>query len=395
MKIKFEDPEFSFQFLRVVGSAASRQADVGECFATAEHIANGDFESWTRAWSQTASRLEATADACAAAGHRVSAHDTYLRATNYYRAAEFFLHGNPNDARIAELSGKSAYCFEAALRTGERPHAFVRLPYEGTTLPGIFYPAGEGRRRTLIVNTGFDGTVDGLYPQAQAATLRGWNCLTFEGPGQGQAIRKQGLPFRPDWEHVISPVIDYLVARPDVDADRIALLGLSFGGYLAPRAAAFEKRLVACVANGGVMSFLGPRVPKATTLEQFAHALRENPEGINTTLRAQASHSVTARWGQENGQYTFGASSPAEWLTKLLDYDLTAVAAQIRCPMLVVDVEKEHSFPGEAKKLYDALTCPKTWLYFTDDEGAGDHCQTGSPALSQQRIFDWLDETVT
>jgi hypothetical protein len=93
--------------------------------------------------------------------------------------------------------------------------------------------------------------------------------------------------------------------------------------------------------------------------------------------------------------YTFGARTPVEWLTKVLEYDLTSVAKQIRCPTLVTDVENDNSFPGEARKLYDLLTCPKTWLFFTEDEGAGDHCQTGSPALSQQRILDWLDETLS
>lgn len=88
------------------------------------------------------------------------------------------------------------------------------------------------------------------------------------------------------------------------------------------------------------------------------------------------------------------ASSPSAWLTMLLDYNLAACAAAIRCPTLVVDVEHEESFPGEAKKLYDALTCAKTWMFFSEEEGAGDHSQTGSPTLAQQRILDWLDETV-
>ena len=62
--------------------------------------------------------------------------------------------------------------------------------------------------------------------------------------------------------------------------------------------------------------------------------------------------------------------------------------------MLVVDVENENSFPGEARKLYEALRCPKTWLYFSAEEGAGEHCQVGAPGLAQQRVFDWLDETI-
>jgi pimeloyl-ACP methyl ester carboxylesterase len=394
MKVKFNDPEFSFQFLRVLGSAASRQADVGECFATANRIVEGDFESWTREWTRTAERVAAGALKSAERKHDVSAADAYLRAANYYRAAEFYLHGNPTDPRIHELSGRGAHCFKEGLRTSGMVHQFVEIPYEGTTLPGIFYPAGTGRGPVLIAQTGFDGTIDGLFPWAQAATRRGWHCLTFEGPGQGRVIRKQNLPFRPDWEHVVSPVVDYLVARPEVDEKRIALLGVSFGGYLAPRAAAFEKRLAACIANGGILDFIGPRVPKNMTREQFASGIRNQPDEVNVAMRKMAEQSVAARWSQENGQYTFAAASPAEWLKKLLDYDLTPVTKQISCPMLVVDVESEHSFPGEARKLYDALACPKTWLYFTEEEGAGDHCQTGSPALAQQRIFDWLQETV-
>jgi pimeloyl-ACP methyl ester carboxylesterase len=207
-------------------------------------------------------------------------------------------------------------------------------------------------------------------------------------------IRKQGLPFRHDWEHVISAVVDHLGACPEVDDKRIALLGVSMGGYLAPRAAAFEKRLAACIANGGVMDFSGPRVPPQMTREQYVSAIRNTPDQMNMMMRRRAEKDVMARWGIENGLYTFKVSSPVEWAAKLLDYDLTPVVKQITCPVLVIDVENENSFPGEARKLYDALICPKTWMFFTEEEGAGDHCQTGSPALAQQRIFDWLEETL-
>jgi alpha-beta hydrolase superfamily lysophospholipase len=394
MKVRFEDPQFAFQFLRVLGSAASHLADVGECFATAARIVEGDFESWTRAWTRTAERVEFIADACAAKGHRVSAGDSYMRASNYFRSAEFYLHGTPSDPRIRELSERSARCFLEGLRALDVRFERTAVAYEGTTLPGIFYPAGTDRRRTLLVQTGFDGTMEGLYPWALAATRRGWHCFTFEGPGQGQVIRTQGLPFRPDWERVVGPVIDHVVARRDVDAQRVALLGVSFGGLLAPRAAAFDHRLAACIANGGVLDFISPRIPKGTTREEMVGAIRQAPEQVDAAMRQAAAKSPEARWGQENGIYTFQASSPSDWLRKLLDYDLTPYAKQIQCPTLVVDVEHENSFPGEAKKLYDALTCPKTWVYFTEDEGAGDHCQTGSPTLGQQRILDWLDETV-
>jgi alpha-beta hydrolase superfamily lysophospholipase len=394
MQVQFKDPSFSFQLLRVLGSAASRQADVGECLATADRIVEGDFESWTKEWALSADRVEAAAQKSAGAGHQVSAADAYLRAANYFRAAEFYLHGDPQDPRIERLSDRSAHCFKEGLSASGIEHQYADIPYEGTTLPGIFYPAGNQRGRTLIVQTGFDGTIDGLFHWAQAAVRRGWHCLTFEGPGQGRVIRKQGLPFRPDWERVIAAVIDELVQRNDVDPERIALMGVSFGGYLAPRAAAFEKRLAACIANGGVLDFSGPHVPPHMTREQYVSLIKHQPDQMNAAMKKAAEKSVEARWSQENGQYAFHAASPVEFAAKLLDYDLTPQAAKIRCPMLVIDVQSENNFPGEAKKLYDALTCQKTWLFFTDQEGAGDHCQTGSPALAQQRIFDWLDETL-
>ena len=396
MKTVFEDPQFSFQLLRILGSAEVGQADVGECLSTAHRIKEGDFESWCREWLGTAQRVRAIADACIDKGHRASAADAYLRASSYFRTAEFFLHGNPGDPRIRELSDQSRRCFGEGLRLSGTGFQQVEIPYERTALPGAFYPAGAAGepRSTLVVQTGFDGTMEELRPWAIAAVRRGMNCLTFEGPGQGRVIREQGLPFRPDWEKVVAPVIDCVVARPDVDASRIALMGLSFGGYLAPRAAAYEHRLAACIANGGILDFIGSRIPNGLTRSDFLDALRKNPEGVNRTIEEMAKSSSEIRWSVGNGMYTFRAESAAEWLLKSTQYELSDVVKHIRCPMLVIDSENESSFKGESKKLYDALICPKTWMFFSAEEGAEEHCQVGSPALSQQRILDWLEETL-
>ncbi len=90
---------------------------------------------------------------------------------------------------------------------------------------------------------------------AHQAVERGYNCLLFEGPGQGEMIREQKIPFRYDWEKVVGPVIDFAEDLPQVDTDRIALMGISFGGYFAPRAAAFDDRIKVCIANGGIYDF--------------------------------------------------------------------------------------------------------------------------------------------
>ena len=219
--------------------------------------------------------------------------------------------------------------------------------------------------------------------------------MTFEGPGQGAVVREQGLPFRPDWEAVVTPVLDHMLTPPGVDARRIALLGLSFGGYLAPRAAAFDRRLSACIANGGVFDFMASNLPAGMTRKAAARWIRDEPATANQRICDLMAKSTDTRWAVQNGMFTFGSPSPAVWFLAALDYTLEGVAEQIRCPVLVIDTEAEHGFAGQAPALYESLTCEKAFLLFTAEEGAEDHCQVGSPMLSAQRTFDWLEETLS
>ena len=397
MRVIFDDAQFDFQTLRLLGSVASGDAEVGEVLSTAARITPGDFGSWTAQWLATARRVHRIADECRERGHAVSAREAYLRAANYYRAAEFYLHGDPADPRIRQLAGEARTCFRAALALDRRDVRALAISYEGTTLPGYFYP-GPGApdpRATLIVHTGFDGTQEELRAIALAANARGMHCVTFEGPGQGAVIREERLPFRPDWEAVVTPVVDHALTLPGVDQDRIALLGLSFGGYLAPRAAAFEHRLAACIANGGVYDYMAPNLPPGMTRQAAAVWIREDPQAADKLMREMMNASTDTRWAVQNGMFTFASASPAAWFLAALDYTLAGVAQQIRCPTLVIDTEAERAFAGQAKILYDALTCQKTFLMFTTEEGAEDHCQVGSPLLSAQRTFDWLQETLS
>ena len=251
----FADETFWFEWLRTVGHAPYGAADIGECLATAARIADGDFESWHQAWYRTAERIGADAARSEAAGHAVSARSAYLRASNYYRAAEFFLHDVAPDPRMLPTWRASRDAFARAAALLPHPAEAVEIPYEGTSLSGYFFRVDDAPspRPTLIFHGGFDSTLEELYPAAGAAAIaRGYHCLAFAGPGQGRAIREQGLPFRPDWEQVVMPVVDFALSRPEVDPRRLALLGWSYGGYLAPRAAAFEPRLAALIAWDGI-----------------------------------------------------------------------------------------------------------------------------------------------
>lgn len=396
MKAVFDDPQFSFQMLRALSGAVHGASDIGECLETAYRITEGDFESWYAEWRVTADRLRTAAEEFLAGGHDVSAREAFMRASNYYRLAEFYLHGDPSDARIAELSRHGRDCFERSTGLGDVRIERALIPYEGTTLPAHVYTVdGSGAERpTLIAQTGFDGTIEELYPVALGALGRGMNCVTFEGPGQGSVIREQGLVFRPDWEKVVSPVVDHTVSLPFVDAGRVALMGISFGGYLAPRAAAFEHRIAALVANGGVYNFIASKVPQGLTLEQMLEIISSDIEGFDRGAWEMAESNPDMRWGMQNGIYTFGAKGPGDWWLKCSEYSMEGVAGKIECPTLVLDSVGDKAFPGESQKLYDALACPKTLIRFTAGEGAEEHCQVGAGFLSGERVFDWLEDTL-
>ncbi|MFD7369908.1 hypothetical protein [Streptomyces mirabilis] len=244
-----DDPPFWFETLRNLGLAAYGDSDVGEVIATAARVTPGDYDGWHDAWLATAERLEAEARG----SHPVSARDGLLRASSYYRAAEFFLHGHPEDPRVDHAYERGVSCFRDAIAhfPGVMP---VEIPYEDTVLHGYLYrAAGEGPRPAVVMHNGFDGAAEELhFSGALGGQERGYHVLTFDGPGQPAAIHRDGPAFRPDWENVVGPVLDFLTRDPGVDPARTALLDVSLGGYLAPRAAAYEPRLAAVVALDGV-----------------------------------------------------------------------------------------------------------------------------------------------
>lgn len=391
----FQDPQYSFQTLRTLGYAVSGGADIGEVLKTAYRIKEGDDESWFTEWAQTAEQCEKRGNAFIAEGKRISARQEFFKASNYYRAAEFFLHTNPKDPRIISVAKKSRETFIKGARLAEHPILPVEIPFEGTTLPGYLCLVDKKsvKRPLLIVHSGFDGTAEELYFEtAFFAIKRGYNVLLFEGPGQGRVIREQGIPFRHNWETVVTPVVDYAITRKEVDSKRIALMGISFGGYLAPRAVAFEKRIKACIVNGGVYDFhmtarLKPDDEKYLDTEEGA---RE----IDRVLYEKMKTNPSLRWAMANGMFTFHAKSPSEWMKMTRAYHLRDIAHMITCPMLVVDSEGDKDFPGQSKMLYDALQSPKDFILFTKEEGAGEHCQMGALLISNARILDWLDSVI-
>jgi pimeloyl-ACP methyl ester carboxylesterase len=404
MQLVFRSPSFSFQLLRIIGQTYYGGADIGECLSTAYSIKEGDIESWYNEWLKTADRIYKYAEDCLSKGHNISAREAYLRATNYYQnGAAFYLDTNPSDPRIIPTWEKGVESFRKAAQLFSPHVETIEIPYDGTTLPGYFFKTGQDGypndsqkqvvRPTLILSTGLDGGQEELYFLGVAAALkREYNCLAFEGPGQGTVVRKQKLPFRPDWEKVVSSVIDFVLSRKqeEVDPQRIALIGYSMGGYLAPRAAAFEDRIAACIADDGVLSIYDAWISQLQSIRKDIE--NRNAAVVNAVINTIMNFDIGTKWKITHSMSVFGANSALELVEKVSEYSMYDIADKIKCPTLLLAGEKDHSFTGQAKKLYDLLKCQKKYILFRTEEGAEDHCHIAALSLANQRIFDWLDE---
>ncbi|MGB8406958.1 MAG: alpha/beta hydrolase [Mycobacterium sp.] len=393
-----DDQQFWFETLRNLGLATYGGSDVGEVVATAARVVSGDYNSWHDAWLSTAERLEKEARA----SHPVSERDGLLRASSYYRAAEFFLHGSPGDPRIHHAYERGVACFHDAI--GHIPGISpVEIPYEHAVLHGYLYRAGgEGPKPTLVMHNGFDGAAEELhFSGAVGGQERGYHVLTFDGPGQPAAIHRDGLPFRPDWENVVGRVVDFLTERPDVDPDRIALLGVSLGGYLAPRAAAYEPRLSAVIAVDGVFDAVSALTPYLPLSHQdvLRRAATEHDEELDKLIDDARRRYPILRWACDHGRYVTATSTDREFLAEYARYSFSdGSAGKITCPVLVCEATDDMYYAGTAdsdpRRLYRHLTAPKTLLSFTEEEGGDAHCHPGALRLAVARIFDWLDDTM-
>lgn len=393
MQLVFNDPSFDAQLLRTIGYTAFGGADISECIETAHRIKEGDRDSWYIGWLKTADRVRQGAEESLKGGHRVSAHFAYLRASNYYRTAEFFVRDSAEDPRSLKAWQCSHDCFLQAAALAEPTFEAVQIPYESTPLPGYFFRVDDSGkpRPTIITMTGMDGYVEETYfSVARAGLRRGYNCLAFDGPGQGGVLRQHGIPFRPDWEAVVTPVLDFALARTDVDPKRVTIIGRSFGGYLAPRAASAEHRLAACIADPGEFDLFEmalARMPR----ELRDQILHDDP-AVDATF-AEMTRDGAARFFFASRMRAFGAKTPREMFQLWRGYTLNGRAGQITCPTLVCDNAGDPA-AAQARQLYDALTGPKGYIRFTAEEATGGHCEGGAQALFSRRIYDWLDDTL-
>lgn len=388
------DAGFDFEARCALGRAATGVGDVGLVLATLDRIGTGGPQAWFDGWSATARHLQARADAAASAGHRATAAWANLAAADYFCVALGALDGLGDSSVLAPTFAASERCWQSWIEAAAGAHVRLDVPYEGTTLPGwLLRPDASGARRTtLIITNGSDGSRPALIANGAAEALsRGWNVFVYDGPGQQSMLFERGVPFRPDWEAVLTPVVDALVARDDVDPDALVGYGISQAGYWLPRALAFEHRLVAAVADPGVMdvstSWLGHLPAPLVGLLRSG-----DKDTFNGYLAQMSGDPDTERTFASRARPYGLAQDPFDVFTEVMAYNLSGVVGQIRTPLLLTSPADEQFWPGQSRELLDALPGVKHLLEFTADQGANWHCQPLGRQLTNRAMLDWLAE---
>lgn len=350
------------------GAAAMGEIDqVGQRLKGRE----GDNQAWFEEWTRMGEQLEARAKAELAAKHDLSAGTYYLHAATYYGYGERYLHPGPEKFDVYR---RHLRCFEEGVKRRYPNMERVAVPYEDTTLPAWFMKGhgNDGRGPTVVLFNGLDGSkeVTVLYGGIELAA-RGINTLAIDGPGQGEALRLQNIPSRYDFEVAGTAAYEYVASRPEVDPDRVAVAGVSMGGYLAPRAAAFEPRYAACVAWGGHFDYHESWIRR-----------RKEIESGGTKVSAPYFHLM----------WVLGVPDMDAAMEKLKRYTLAGVAEKIQCPFLCVHGEHDSIVPVQyARRLYDTVgSKDKTLRIFTAEEGGSEHCQGDNRVLGANFVADWV-----
>ena len=215
----------------------------------------------------------------------------------------------------------------------------------------------------------------------------GYNVLVFHGPGQRGALHEnERLVFRQDYEVPLKAVVDYALSRVDVDQERLALYGLSLGGYFVPRAPATDKRIRALIANSPIMDF------HLWLLRHIGVNLNRIPRPLEGMVECVA-RIIMPKTQLDYACWSYGMTSLVDYLKIIKGFRLGELPKQITCPTLcLASMGEGKESERQAREFYDMLQCPKEFHLFTVEEGADSHCQLNNISLSGQFIFNWLND---
>lgn len=350
---KFADPHL----LKIVNRFMRSGADRGECERVLARISS--YSDWAEQWFTNGAKWEQRARESEVRGHFRTARDFYIQAFFGYRIGEFAIYEDTGPKRRGY--SKVIECFRKITQWSSPPIEHIEVPCDGQKLPGyISLPKGQrGAVPLLVWIYGADGVKeDHWFTYVKEAYERGIACVVVDRPGGGESLRLRGVVDRPDSEVLVASILDFLASRSEIDMKRVAVAGSSMGGYYAPRAAAFEKRIQACVCSCALYNAL---------------------EGLFDPYPPI----------RPNLMYNAGAKTEEQAREIYRNFSLQGVAELIRCPCLILHGALDRLIPvSQAYQLYEAIQGPKQIRIWDDGVHSMGNYATEVRALT----WDWLEE---
>jgi dienelactone hydrolase len=326
----------------------STGVELGAFQSTLKRI--GAWRDWCSEWGVTARRYEAIAEAAEARGDTQTAGEAWIRASLCWHFGKFVFMVDLAEQRAAHE--RTVACYQRGLKSLLPPGERVEIPYGQHRLAGILRrPAGAARPPVVLMVPGLDSVKEELQATAEHFLRRGLATLAVDGPGQGEA--EYDLPIEPAFERPVAAVLDWVATRPDLDAERAGLYGISLGGYYALRAAAHEPRLKAVVGNAGPFTF---------------GDLWDGLPGLTREAFRQRSNSV----------------SDEEARGKAAELTLAGVE-RLLCPTLVVFGKLDRIIPYSEAERTAAIPGVELVTFET-----GNHGVTDEAFASRSLMADWL-----
>ena len=380
-KIHFDHKDMDYYLSWILGREIYEGSDREECLSTARGITDADAESWHREWIVLARQVQEKAERALQMSERESARKLFLRASTYHRAPLFIMGQKHPDFYRNWQTMQS--CFREAAQLFRPIIEPIEVPFLGHKLPGYFWKVDESTipRPTLVVVGGVETWAEDCYFMVgRSGAERGYNMITADLAGQGMNPDK-GLHFGARMEVTAKALVDYALTRPEVDPERLALFGFSWGGHIAFKAARFDPRIRAMIANPPM-----PDVFRSVLAQQKGHN-RHDP------ISRTAFDQIVWRFGLK---ISFRPKDIAARFGKAWDYLTNGKVdvKQIHCPALLLAGEGEADVTLKiVRECIEQLPNPhKKTVIFTREQGGEAHCQVDNLALPNRIMFDWLDE---
>ena len=420
----FASSAFNDEALFALGGASSQVSEVGEMMRIAQTI-NGRsgnpanpgvdaFNAYFDVFGEWGDNLQQLANQ-AGSTHPITRSNRLMRAATYSTQQLFFVLGTSDGSREQQAYQVTQDRWAVAIDTFRPRVRRSEVPSPWGPLPVYFFPAlGSGRKPTVLISSGSDGqNVESMQFGVTQGLERGYNVALYEGPGQMSLLFKKGIPFTPDWDKVVAPVLAWVRRQPEVG--KVALVGVSFGGMLCSRAAARVKGLSAVVLEPAAYSM--PTIWTDSATVRTVQETQAAPAPEKAKVQAEVNEGFLERWPHmprtdqfvlykrgeifsrqvlEEARAGKPISNYYGLVEQILKFDFESDYKQIRIPTMLTSNQGDEFFGAQPKEAFEFLTnvppSQKVLLNLTAAQGASLHDQPIGPQVAQEYIFDWLDD---